>query len=205
MFKYWTRLNKTGDNLLFHALHLKLAENRLMVENYVKSWAQLKRFLRNLICLTVIIRNQINLIYLWKMCHSKDSKIYEERVRNKLVSATSKQRVRSWELTYRTYKTIFKFENYLTENYNENDKFIINRYRTSNHRLQIKIGRPTIPKTPIHRAIARIAPLVKLSKLNIHFFKLPYYCKSKKNQNDFPQICQSKSSGQHEKYTWTRK
>ena len=52
--------------------------------------------------------------------------------------------------TYRLLNNVFKFEKYLSVVNSDNDRVSMTRFRTSNHKLQIEIGRYTIPKTPIN-------------------------------------------------------
>jgi hypothetical protein len=52
--------------------------------------------------------------------------------------------------TYRLFNNVFKFEKYLSVVNSDNDRVSMTRFRTSNHKLQIEIGRYTIPKTPIN-------------------------------------------------------
>ena len=49
--------------------------------------------------------------------------------------------------TYWLFKNVSKFEKYLSVVKSVNDRASMTRLRASNHRLQIEIGRYTIPKT----------------------------------------------------------
>ena len=59
--------------------------------------------------------------------------------------------------TYEKFKNIFKFEKYLQSVDDHNDRNSMTRLRFSNsrHRLQINIGRYTIPKTHIHDRLCK--------------------------------------------------
>ena len=57
--------------------------------------------------------------------------------------------------SYRTYKNIFKFEKYLSNIYNDHERFNMTRLRTSNHRLHFETGRYTTPKTPINERVCK--------------------------------------------------
>lgn len=147
MLKYWTRLknNKTGDNLLSHALY----ENLKMVKSNQNCWLSsiqniLKKF--NFYKLTDFDSEQPNSMQ-FKICNIKkivkSMKIDFESNWHKKLQYSEKLR------SYRKFKNTFKFEKYLTLINNENDRFNMSRYRTSNHRLQIELGRYTKPTTLI--------------------------------------------------------
>jgi hypothetical protein len=67
-----------------------------------------------------------------------------EKQWSKIVQISDKMR------TYRLFKNVFKFEKYVSVVNSDTDRVSMTRFRTSNHKLQIEIGRYTIPKTPIN-------------------------------------------------------
>ena len=147
MLKYWTRLenDKTGDKLLSHAL----AENLLMIENNQNCWlSSIKNILKKF---NMFNSNESELTQLHVSMKNGDIQRIIKSTKSKFESRWFQQLQTSEKLrTYRTFKNIFKFENYLVNICNENDKYNMSRYRTSNHRLQIELGRYTIPKTPVN-------------------------------------------------------
>ena len=155
MLKYVVRLksNKTGDNLLYHAFE----ENLIMVKGNQNCWLSsiqsiVKKF--NLFNFTDAELNEFSISL--KRC---DLQKLSKSMKNEFETIWFKQLQNSEKLrTYRTFKTIFKFENYIKDICNVTDRYSMSRYRTSNHRLQIELGRYTIPKTPVNDRICKNCP-----------------------------------------------
>ena len=57
--------------------------------------------------------------------------------------------------TYRKFKSIFMFEQYLTHVSYDLDRSNLARFRTSCHKLLIEYGRYTTPKTPIAKRLCK--------------------------------------------------
>lgn len=150
MVKYWIRLNssKVSDKLLASAL----AENEYMMQNKQKCWlSSVEMILRN----CNLFSNYENLLSHRSRTNNELTKIKkylkENFEKNWALQLLKSEKLRS----YRTYKNIFKFENYLSNIYNDNERFNMTRLRTSNHRLHLETGRYTTPKTPINERVCK--------------------------------------------------
>ena len=74
--------------------------------------------------------------------------------------------------TYILFKYVFKFEKYLSVVNSDNDRVSMTRFTNRSHQLQNKIGRYTIPKTPINDRTCKNCKL-SLVEDELHFlFKL---------------------------------
>ena len=144
MIKYWIRLynNETKDALLKEGF----SENLVMVNSNQQCWLR---------CIKIIL-DGCSLSYLYDNPQSIKDKtlsiIIQKKLKSKFFQNWSQQLDKSEKMrTYKLFKDIFCFEKYLyILNDNVKDRVSLTRFRTSTHKLQIEVGRYTVPKTHIN-------------------------------------------------------
>ena len=90
--------------------------------------------------------------------------------------------------TYRTFKTVFGTEPYLNNSKLFRIRRLITKFRVSNHRLEIEIGRYTDPKTPLEERICKNCNLNKIEDEYHCIMECPYMSE-KRNTNFSETIC----------------
>ena len=94
--------------------------------------------------------------------------IFHQNSFDNIKTETSKLR------TYALFKNEIGFEKYLTEIKNVSDRIQIAKFRLSNHRLMIEVGRHNRPKTPPEERFCPFCP--DLVESECHFmFSCPTY------------------------------
>ena len=141
IIKYWLHISKDAetDKLVKDALQ----DNYVMFQNKKYCW---------LSCVYMILKD-CNLLRFFNnpqamtRRHLSDLK---KSLKSKFVKCLSVELHKSEKLrTYRKFKSIFMFEQYLTHVSNDSDRSNLARFRTSWHKLLIEYGRYTTTKTPI--------------------------------------------------------
>ncbi len=99
---------------------------------------------------------------------------------------------------YRTFKTVFGTEPYLINSKFFRVRRLISKFRVSNHRLEIEIGRYTDPKTPLEERICKNCNLNKVEDEYHCIIECPYM--SEKRKTNFPETMNNVDTTDEEKF-----
>ena len=100
--------------------------------------------------------------------------------------------------TYKTFKTVFGTEPYLINSKLFRVRRLITKFRVSNHRLEIEIGRYTQPKTPLEDRICKNCDLNKIEDEYHCIIECPYM--EEKRTSFFSEIFDDNSTSMEEKF-----
>ena len=150
MLKYWHRLVISDDCLLKSAYLSSMRYSNWgnyitdMLDKYSESniWSCICNFNSTL--------NTIQDNLCKDFCKSWFNDLFNDVRRN----GSDKDKLR----TYRTFKSVFKLENYLIKIKNPTCRRLITKFRMSDFHLQIELGRRCMPKIPANERFCKYCP-----------------------------------------------